>query len=70
MSKKEENVHLCWDCCKAEDRTCLIYNQLEAIDDDNFESIDIRFQVPKCEYFEEEEFLKKPGRLVHRNTNL
>ncbi len=70
MTNKKVELHLCWDCRKAEDRSCLVYNQLEAIVDENFTSIEIRFQVPSCEFFEEEEFLKKPGKVVRRDTNL
>jgi hypothetical protein len=70
MKQSESNIHLCWDCRKADDQSCLIYNQLVAIVEDNFDRIEIQFRVPSCEFFEEEEILSKPGEVVRRSSTL
>ncbi|MHA2232029.1 MAG: hypothetical protein ACXAB4_06040 [Candidatus Hodarchaeales archaeon] len=70
MKQSKDAIHLCWDCRKAEDQTCLVYNQLVGCVEDNFDQIEIHFQVPSCEFFEEEEMLSTPGEVVHRSTTL
>ncbi|MFX0116526.1 MAG: hypothetical protein ACFFB3_18400 [Candidatus Hodarchaeota archaeon] len=70
MNGSKADKHLCWDCRKAEDRSCDVYNQLESLIEANFDLITIQFQVPECEFFEEEEMLSKPGKIARRSTTL
>ena len=71
MSGSGDTVpHLCWDCRKAEDQSCLVYNELTAIVEDNFDQIEIRFQVPNCQFFEKDDILSQEGSVVHRRTVL
>lgn len=44
-------VHLCWDCVKAADGSCPIYEGMTRIIEDYFEETKILFQVPECEFF-------------------
>jgi hypothetical protein len=61
MVYKEEDVHLCYDCVKAEAGTCKIYEGLTKIIDDHFDYTKILFQIPECEYFVPEDSSKYPN---------
>ena len=63
MLYKEEKVHLCYDCVKAEASICRIYEGITKIIDDNFDMTKIMFQIPECEYFVPEDVSKYPNHL-------
>lgn len=46
--------HLCYDCAKASDYSCTVYNDLSNIVDDNFEEKKIFFQVKECAQYVQE----------------
>jgi len=43
--------HLCWDCSKAADGSCAIYDRITTIIEENFEVAKILFTVEECEKF-------------------
>jgi hypothetical protein len=50
QSDKNE-IHLCWDCVKAADESCSIYEGITEIINEYFEEVKIIFNVPECEFF-------------------
>lgn len=49
-----EEKHLCWDCAKATDFSCAVYEGITKIIEDNFEEKKIFFQVKDCDEFIQE----------------
>ena len=53
------NVHLCWDCINARiPNSCDIYESITGIIENNFDEIKIIFNIPECNYFEEDKQIK------------
>lgn len=52
MSTDEK--HLCWDCIKATDYSCTVYDEITRIIDDNFEEKKIYFQIKECNEYSPE----------------
>ena len=46
-----DEKHLCWDCSKALDFSCSVYEQITKIIDDNFEVKKIYFQIKECDEY-------------------
>jgi len=46
-----DEKHLCWDCAKAADFSCEVYEGITQIIEDNFEEKKIFFQVKECNDF-------------------
>ncbi len=63
MVYDDNDVHLCYDCVKAEAGTCKIYESITKIIDDNFHVSKILFQIPECEDFVPEDASKYPDKV-------
>jgi len=50
-SKTKSEIHLCWDCAKAADGSCDIYEGITKIIDTYFDETKILFNIPECEFF-------------------
>ncbi len=46
-----EEKHLCWDCAKATDYSCPVYEGITQIIEENFEEKKIYFQIKECDEY-------------------
>ena len=48
---QSSDTHLCWDCVKAADASCPIYEGIIGIIEEYFEETKILFKIPECDFF-------------------
>ncbi len=49
-----EADHLCWTCIKARDETCIIYNSIINIVEENDPDVEIGFFISRCKFYQKD----------------